>query len=248
MGVSYRSLLVVLLLLVGVSAALAQHPLPFTPLAACDPFLDSDGDGFLDCDDQCPGDPDKTSPGDCGCNLLDLDLNSDGILECAAPCPVDSNLPDGGICTCPLVELIFRLVLNLPSPCTNLPPLTKRTVITDPPSVIVVQEPNGTSSLQIFFQRFGGALSTLRQASRAANQTARAVRIKNVKLKVRYDVQITDESIGKVVAKRSVKRNQLTIRNLKAGSYSVRYRAAGIKDDKAVFKSGFSPSQGFTIP
>lgn len=248
MAVKYKSLLIFLALFLTVCTASAQNSLPFTPMAACDPLLDSDGDGFLDCDDQCPADPEKIFPGDCGCNLLDLDINGDGVFECVEPCPVDSSLPDGGICTCPLVDLVFRLILNLPSPCTNLPPLTRRTVISEPPSVVVVEEPNGTSSVQIFFQRFGGAISSLRQASSATSQIAAAVRAKNIKLKLRYDIQITDQSIGKVVAKRSVKRNQLTIRNMKSGVYSVRYRAAGIKDDKVVFKTGFSPSQGFSIP
>ena len=30
-------------------------------------FVDRDGDGVDDCRDGCPGDPNKTSPGRCGC-------------------------------------------------------------------------------------------------------------------------------------------------------------------------------------
>ncbi|MCP4893634.1 MAG: hypothetical protein GY911_07440, partial [Actinomycetales bacterium] len=48
---------------------------------------DSDGDGTLDCIDDCPEDPDKTEPGDCGCGVEDTDTDGDGIADCIDPCP-----------------------------------------------------------------------------------------------------------------------------------------------------------------
>ena len=37
------------------------------------PDDDSDGDGTEDCNDNCPDDPDKTEPGQCGCGEPDVD-------------------------------------------------------------------------------------------------------------------------------------------------------------------------------
>ncbi len=46
---------------------------------------DSDGDGANDCDDQCPADPNKTTPGNCGCGVPetppDGDLDGDGVVD-----------------------------------------------------------------------------------------------------------------------------------------------------------------------
>ncbi len=54
------------------------------PFCLCD--NDVDQDGTLDCDDDCPLDPNKTDPGICGCGLSeedlpdpDLDINDDNI-------------------------------------------------------------------------------------------------------------------------------------------------------------------------
>ncbi len=44
--------------------------------------VDSDGDGVLDCNDECPDDPNKTEEGDCGCGEADLDENQNGITDC----------------------------------------------------------------------------------------------------------------------------------------------------------------------
>lgn len=52
-------------------------------------FRDSDGDGTVDCLDGCPLDPQRTSPGPCGCNALDSD--GDGVPDCIDNCPTVSN-------------------------------------------------------------------------------------------------------------------------------------------------------------
>jgi|GEM_PF-3843474 len=43
---------------------------------------DLDKDGTLDCLDGCHTDPLKTSPGQCGCGIPDVDNNSNGIVDC----------------------------------------------------------------------------------------------------------------------------------------------------------------------
>ena len=42
---------------------------------------------MLDCADECPFDPYKTEPGDCGCGVDDVDTDSDGIPDCNDECP-----------------------------------------------------------------------------------------------------------------------------------------------------------------
>ena len=55
---------------------------------SCKTFTDVDGDQVNDsCDDACPADPYKSSPGICGCGQLDIDTDSDGILDCNDQCP-----------------------------------------------------------------------------------------------------------------------------------------------------------------
>ncbi|MEW6599519.1 MAG: exo-alpha-sialidase, partial [Nitrospirota bacterium] len=40
------------------------------------------GDGAGDACDDCPSDPDKTAPGQCGCGVVDTDTDADGTADC----------------------------------------------------------------------------------------------------------------------------------------------------------------------
>src|SRR5262249_39221368 len=51
--------------------------------------LDSDSDGVGDLCDGCPSDPQKTSPGQCGCGTPDTDSDGDGVADCVDVCPND---------------------------------------------------------------------------------------------------------------------------------------------------------------
>jgi hypothetical protein len=82
--------------------------------------VDTDDDGVLDCHDGCPTDPNKTSPGVCGCHVSDVDgdgdgvancndqcagepdvdSDSDGVLDCDDGCPQDVDKVDPGVCGC----------------------------------------------------------------------------------------------------------------------------------------------------
>jgi hypothetical protein len=61
---------------------------------------DSDGDGVGDCDDGCPSDPNKTTPGACGCGVSDTDSDGDGTPDCNDGCPSDPNKLSPGACGC----------------------------------------------------------------------------------------------------------------------------------------------------
>jgi uncharacterized protein (DUF2141 family) len=88
-------------------------------VAATTWYGDSDGDGAGDpavmtmscaqpsgyvstSNDQCPLDPDKIAPGQCGCGIADTDDDGDGIANCNDPCDNGSNgesCEDGDPCT-----------------------------------------------------------------------------------------------------------------------------------------------------
>jgi hypothetical protein len=42
--------------------------------------------------DNCPDDPNKTEPGDCGCGIPDTDTDADGIPDCNDNCPLVANI------------------------------------------------------------------------------------------------------------------------------------------------------------
>lgn len=56
--------------------------------------------------DQCPGDPNKTAPGQCGCGTPDTDTDGDGVADCNDQCPGLNDAiyavdPDGdGVLSC----------------------------------------------------------------------------------------------------------------------------------------------------
>jgi len=61
---------------------------------------DADNDGTCDADDGCPNDPNKTTPGICGCGTADTDTDNDGTADCNDGCPNDPNKTDPGNCGC----------------------------------------------------------------------------------------------------------------------------------------------------
>ena len=68
------------------------------------PDVDSDGDGVLNCEEECDLNPDKTLPGVCGCNEPDVDSDGDGVLDCNDGCPTDSSKVGAGQCGCELAD------------------------------------------------------------------------------------------------------------------------------------------------
>ncbi len=54
--------------------------------------------------DQCPDDPDKTSPGICGCGVPDTDTDNDATPDCNDACPGDPLKTAPGSCGCGLSD------------------------------------------------------------------------------------------------------------------------------------------------
>ena len=65
---------------------------------------DSDGDGVGDLCDTCATDPNKVSPGACGCRVPDTDSDNDGSPDCFDACPNDPNKTSPGLCGCGNVD------------------------------------------------------------------------------------------------------------------------------------------------
>ena len=64
------------------------------------PLGDSDRDGVSDCQDGCPFDPEKTTPGVCDCGTADTDTDGDGVPDCIDQCPNDPTKAVVGQCGC----------------------------------------------------------------------------------------------------------------------------------------------------
>ena len=54
--------------------------------------------------DACPDDPNKSSPGICGCGVADTDTDGDGTADCNDKCPSDKEKTDAGVCGCGFTE------------------------------------------------------------------------------------------------------------------------------------------------
>ena len=72
-------------------------------ISSTNPCLgDADGDGVLDCQDACPADAAKTTPGICGCGQADTDSDGDGVADCVDQCPgaPDADGDGDGVLNC----------------------------------------------------------------------------------------------------------------------------------------------------
>jgi subtilisin family serine protease len=54
--------------------------------------------------DQCPNDPNKTTPGVCGCGVADRDQDGDGKYDCQDQCPTDRAKVTPGVCGCGIAD------------------------------------------------------------------------------------------------------------------------------------------------
>ena len=63
------------------------------PDTVCEGDRDSDGADGL-CGDDCPDDPQKKTPGACGCGHPDTDIDLDTIADCVDQCPGVDDRPD----------------------------------------------------------------------------------------------------------------------------------------------------------
>ncbi|CAN2041068.1 hypothetical protein GMMP15_260026 [Candidatus Magnetomoraceae bacterium gMMP-15] len=76
---------------------------PYTVLAGMDFYtfnMESTGNYSKNLIDECPNDPDKTEPGECGCGVPDTDSDGDKAPDCHDECPNDPGKIYPAICGC----------------------------------------------------------------------------------------------------------------------------------------------------
>ena len=92
----------------GGSNGRSQHVLGqggyVNPCGCVSAMNDTDGDGIIDCADECPYDPSKAEVGICGCGQADIDSDSDGTRDCQDRCPADPGKQSPGICGCGIAD------------------------------------------------------------------------------------------------------------------------------------------------
>ncbi|MFN0242218.1 MAG: thrombospondin type 3 repeat-containing protein [Planctomycetota bacterium] len=64
----------------------------------------ADGDAAGDACDDCPNDPLKIAPGQCGCGVADTDTDGDGTADCNDGCPNDPLKIAPGQCGCGIAD------------------------------------------------------------------------------------------------------------------------------------------------
>lgn len=85
--------------------------------------MDTDADGTIDCNDECPNDPLKIVEGQCGCGTSDLDSDGDGTADCNDLCPFSPGKITPGFCGCMFRETDFDMdgIPNCVDECPNDP-------------------------------------------------------------------------------------------------------------------------------
>ncbi|MCB0328261.1 MAG: proprotein convertase P-domain-containing protein [Bdellovibrionales bacterium] len=66
---------------------------------------DQDADGAGDACDICPSDAAKVALGICGCGVADTDTDADGTADCNDLCSADPSKTDAGICGCGIADI-----------------------------------------------------------------------------------------------------------------------------------------------
>jgi len=204
---------------------------------------DSDGDGILDCSESCPNDKLKTTAGICGCGMVDADSDSDGVIDCQDACPSDFRKSAPGSCGCGKIE-DFNSKGQLV--CVKFRQLTPLTKLLSAPVVIVQNK-----TIKLLLEKFSSATLKKIKTGKATEYVfeVEEARKARSKVSVRYEIIISRTDTKKRDVKTATtKRNEYTLRNLKSGAYSAKYRAQLVSDGKVKARTKFSPSAQFKIP
>jgi len=112
------------------------------------------------------------------------------------------------------------------------PPTLKPDTVLETPADVVPKK----RAMKVVMQRFSGIANSTQSASAISLPASK-------KKRVEYDVRIVDKSRGKNRIRHITNRNKTTVRDVKPGTYYVKYRVSSKSGDKTVRTTGFSPRQ-----
>jgi uncharacterized repeat protein (TIGR01451 family) len=84
--------------------AIMGNYLNITSSITADDLTGDPATAFLEVLDNCPRDPNKVEPGECGCGVADTDTDLDGTADCNDGCPTDPNKIEEGQCGCGVAD------------------------------------------------------------------------------------------------------------------------------------------------
>lgn len=205
---------------------------------------DTDGDGTVDCGDQCPSDANKAVAGQCGCGVTEdtTDTDGDGTFDCADVCDNDgTKTTNAGVCGCNMfLNPNNQMCQSRPAPDPSAPVLTPDTELEEPPDAVIV-----TRRVQLILQDFNGA--SLTRGARVGDPEINFAR----RLRVRYRVILRKTTGRRQVRRRTVRRNRVTFRRVRPGSYNARYRATITRgrgsNSRTVSRTNVSPPRTFNV-
>lgn len=202
---------------------------------------DSDGDGLIACNEECDGDPNKIEAGKCGCGVPETDSDRDGTPDCNDSCPNDVRKVSPGACGCGLIEEVNNAGEQQ---CVENRRLAPNIKIETPP-IITIED----NEVTIILERFKNPTLNLKKFLRArSSKLGILAATGKSKLRVKYEVVINPAGRKRQNFKRlTAKRNELTVKNLGAGNYNVKYKAVITSNGSQVASTSFSPKASFTI-
>ncbi len=198
----------------------------------CDNRIDTDGDGVPDCTDTCDG---------------RVDTDKDGTPDCFETCDNNPLKTEPDTCPC---ETLSDTNSDGVAVCVTTRQLAPNTKIESPPLVTVED-----NIVTLILEKFSKPTLTLKKKKKKKSKDVMTSSIftfsnkdKTSGLKVSYEIQITQTDAAKRnVKKLTAKRNQLTLKNLAPGNYSVKYKAVINQNGKPAAKTDFSPDATFSI-
>ena len=206
------------------------------PLKVTD--TDSDADGYPDCEDGCDADSQKFGPGLCGCGVLDTDSDADGTADCTDSCPSDPAKIAAGTCGCGVadVDLNSNGVIDC---LESAAPTDPTPVGTTPPSSTPSATPTPDNSIPT---QSPGSVSLQRAAAKAARINL-SVTLNLGSNLAGYEValeRVNGNSVSEKVT--FTKKTTITAKRLAKGRYRARFRVIssdGLRSQWSAYSNAF---------
>ena len=209
---------------------------------------DQDEDGTSDCDDLCPEDRGKNTPGVCGCAIADSDTDADGTLDCADQCPADSEKILPGSCGCGVADLDSDADGTLD--CSDQCPLDAAKLLPGQCGCGLFEAVNGNQTQCARIPPIVPTLTPSPTVVRTGSQCAATLTLQRfpaVGGRVRYTVVIVPRD-RRLRTKTFVTTNyRERVRLSRSGRYLVRYRAEIVSNNRIIRRTRTSSLASFSL-